>query len=68
MPPTQQSKFYYAKVNIIMSCQHCSDDQALTVPYHGTALCLPCIEIERTTDWDKHESDKRQRIAEENEY
>lgn len=67
MPP-KQSKFSYTKVNNIMCCHHCSDQEALTVPYHGVNLCLPCIEIERNTDWDKHASDKRQQLSEASEY
>ena len=35
---------------------------------NGSAFCSECEDLERNFDVDKHEEDKRRRIAEENEY
>ena len=36
--------------------------------YYDTYLCEDCIKMEETTDWDAYEENKRQSIAEQNEY
>ena len=51
-----------------MACETCSDDEVFLQDYYGAMLCQDCIELERTTDWDQHEEDKRERIAEQNEH
>jgi len=55
-------------MSIIQSeCEYCHEQKNLT-NYYGTTLCPDCIEMEETTDWDAFEAEKRQRIAEQNEY
>lgn len=50
-----------------MACQ-CCDSEAPARDYYGTSLCEECIEMDRDTDWDAYEEEKRRRIAEQNEY
>lgn len=47
-------------------CEYCQ--QIPTSDYFGSRLCNDCIDMEENTDWDQFEVDKRQRIAEQNEY
>jgi len=50
----------------VSGCEYC---QKLPVSdYYGSRLCDDCIKMEESTDWDQYEEDKRQRIAEQNEY
>lgn len=48
-------------------CASCEDPNASLENYYGAALCSDCINLEKDTDWDQYEEDKRRRIAEENE-
>jgi hypothetical protein len=49
-------------------CDICGDDEAMASNYYGTMMCNDCIDAERNTDWDQYEADKRERIAEQQEY
>lgn len=49
-------------------CNFCGDEETPLENHYGDVLCRECIKIELETDWDQYEADRRQRIAESNEY
>lgn len=51
-----------------MACFYCDAVDVALIDVCGTLMCHECEEMERTTDWDAVEEDKRRRIAESNEY
>ena len=52
---------------IIAECEYCSTTEGLQ-NYYGATLCQECIDFDKNFDVDSYEADKRERIAEENEY
>jgi hypothetical protein len=60
-------------VKEINCCSGCGDDEVgITKDSYYGWICKQCFDdferIDRETDWDKWEEDKRRRIAEANEY
>jgi hypothetical protein len=49
-------------------CEWCLDEEVSLQNYYGTVLCAECIKMDVETDWDEIERNKRERIAESNEY
>lgn len=52
----------------MIGCEMCGQCDAPSQDYYGIVMCDECIRIEKETDWDQFEQDKRERIAEQNEY
>ncbi len=49
-------------------CVICCDEEVPLNDYGGSAWCDGCMEMDKTTDWDAYEENKRARIAEQNEH
>ncbi len=49
-------------------CAICCYEESQLNNYYGSAWCDKCVEMDKTTDWDAFEENKRAQIVEQNEY